>query len=252
MEDFILPSPKKLAKKEDTRTVSLRVKEKTMTAFEKYAKQNDTTASALINGVLDSYIAYWQQKDLEQNSEEYQKRDKNAAKKVMSQYLEKLASRMERLSDIDLCVSLYENNENYFWTTINDAEDFVDYMRKGKTSEVDEVISVFSGDPLHREFACSDAGGKSDIENCTGQNGNSPMIFIPAEKFPIAGYMILQYIKKNKSLYEGKRKQLFSDDTDRQIVNIVNEAKVDAPKDRVIFAKKLSKVLSEFEGGEDE
>ena len=249
MEDFILPSPKKLAKKEDTRTVSLRVKEKTMTAFEKYAKQNDTTASALINGVLDSYIAYWQQKDSEQNSEEYQKRDRNAAKKVMSQYLEKLASRLGKFTDEELCATLFEESDDYI--VKDDSENANAFAYRLKNKCWDTYISLFTNDVLNREFnAIEDE--EAFIDNQEELFDRGPYIGIPSEKFPTVAYMLFNYVKKNKALYGERRTQLFSSETDEQIVDAINKTKVGSPEGRVQLAKRIAKILSEFEGAQDE
>lgn len=51
-----LPSPIELARKSSSRSISLRVNEKTYLSFEKYAKQYNITVSALINNLLDSYV----------------------------------------------------------------------------------------------------------------------------------------------------------------------------------------------------
>ena len=51
-----LPSPRELARKSSTKSISLRVNENTLLAFEKYAKLYDTTTSALINNLLDAYV----------------------------------------------------------------------------------------------------------------------------------------------------------------------------------------------------
>lgn len=50
-----LPQPEELIKKSATRSISLRVNEDTISAFERYAKLYDTTTSALINNLLDAY-----------------------------------------------------------------------------------------------------------------------------------------------------------------------------------------------------
>lgn len=54
----MLINPKDLAKrtKESARTVSLRIKEKTWVGFEQLAKENQTTANALIGELADYYI----------------------------------------------------------------------------------------------------------------------------------------------------------------------------------------------------
>ena len=266
MEDYILPSPKNLAKKEETRTVSLRVKEKTMTAFEKYAKQNNTTASALINGVLDSYILYWQQKDINQNPQEYYKRDIEATKKVMAQYLEKLASRMNKFTDKELCYAIFENSDLFgFCNFDNDEvekygiikfEDFINEVINGKYFRGEFYVATH--DSEEHEFACVhwDENHKSEMDvyddeyRATERCG--VRIYVPAEKFPILGYIIQQYKKKSDILYGKKRKQLFSRDTDQRIVNAINESKVDSPAGRIKFAKKIAKILSDFEGVQDE
>lgn len=54
-----LPAPANLAKmsKETTRTISLRVKESVADQFSAWAAEYETTTSALINQLLESYIA---------------------------------------------------------------------------------------------------------------------------------------------------------------------------------------------------
>ena len=266
MEDFILPSPRNLAKKEETRTVSLRVKEKTMTAFEKYAKQNNTTASALINGVLDSYIFYWQQKDINQNPQEYYKRDIESTRKVMAQYLEKLASRMNKFTDKELCYAIFENNDLFgFDNFYNDEvgkygiikyEDFINEVINGR--DFGGEFYVATHDSEDHEFTCVhwDEKHKSKMNIYDDEDGAAQgcgvRIYVPAEKFPILGYIIQQYKKKSDILYGKNRKQLFSKDTDRQIVDVINECKVDSPMSRIKFAKRIAKILSDFEGVQDE
>lgn len=245
-----LPSPKDLARKEETRTISLRIKEKTITAFEKFAKQNDTTASSLINGVLDSYIVFWQQKESNESPEQLRKKDDLAARQVMEQYLNKLASRMGKFTNSDLCCALFEEDDEY--VEKDGAENANEMAERIKDRDFNELgYAVYPNDSLGRVFCVSpdDVCRKDpndDFPDC------GPTIYIPAKKYPVAAYMILQYVKKSKVLYGENRKVMFSDEIDDQIVAIINNNNCGTQEDRCMMARDIGKVLSNFEGAQDE
>lgn len=70
----IFITPQQLAKrtKEAARTVSLRIKEKTWLGFEQLAKDNNTTANALISELADYYIESLNDKNLDLSEEAVQ------------------------------------------------------------------------------------------------------------------------------------------------------------------------------------
>ena len=228
-----IPSPKDLAQKEATRTLSIRVKEKTMLAFERYAQQYNVTASSLINNVLDAYIAN-QDSDIEN--------DKAISRKVMTQYLEKLAGRIGKCNDKDLCITL-ANNTDYSNIDEISATEYAQQVESVKEGgNWDATLSVFMGDSLSTEFECWDEDKSYRFDDDPDLN----IIAIPAQKYAIVANMILGYVVKNEHLYNGSRKQMIDLETINELINIINTT-----DDRTELAKKIGKTLANYESPQE-
>ena len=231
MQNNSLPTPKELAKKEATRPISIRVKEKTMLTFEKLAQQYDTTASAMINNLLDAYVA--------NIASVSAKIDQNASRKVMAQYLEKLASRINKFTDDELCLALAEDKEHANLDNLLPR----DYLWAAKNEPGDDLISVFLNDAINTEFKCEDTE-KASVDNV---DDDSFIVFVPKKKYPVVGYIMSSYASKNDNLYSGGRKQMIDIKTIKEIVKLIN-----SDLKREELAKKISGALASYESPADE
>lgn len=236
MKDFTMPSPKELAKKEATRPISIRVKERTMLTFEKLAKQYDTTASFMINNLLDSYVA-----TLDTPSE---KRDISNARKVMSQYLEKLAVKVGASSDEDLFVALARDKNGFANADEIEFEDYM-YALRHPLDECDYTPTVDMWDDLNTSLLLDDKNSEARLEEDDYGDGIAKTIFVPRNKYPVVANMFLGYLIKNEHLYE-KRTQKIDEKTIEKIVETINST-----DDRIKLAKGVGKLLSQFDGVQD-
>lgn len=230
MENISLPSPMELAKKESTRPISIRVKESTMLTFEKLAQQYSTTASAIINNLLDSYAMGVQMANT--------RIDKIASKKVMAQYLEKMTSRIKNLNDRDLCLNLAKNGR----TNLEGLSPGYYYEAVTKGHE-DDLGPITLGD-WDVVFMCS-GNKESTVEY---YDSESLKVNIPAKMFPIVGYIIGCYADKSDALYGDNRRFLVSKTFFEQIADAINNKEYS----RENFAKRLCNILIEYESLMDE
>ena len=239
-----IPSPKDLAQKEATRPISLRIKEKTMLEFEKYAQMYNVTASSLINGLLDSYVDSQSKKN--ENDEEYRQSSIKAARKVMSQYLEKLAAKIGVANDEDLCYALandvnYSNIESVNLKTY--YYDVVETRDNASFDYGDDIISVFMGDDLETEFMCIH---QKDCVWISENTDEQHIVGVPASKYPIVGNMILGYTRKYDNLYPDQALKIDLA-TMEKLIDAINNT-----EDRIELAKKISRVLATYERIQDE
>lgn len=233
--DFSYPSPKELAKKEATRSISIRMKEKTMLAFEKLAQQYGCTASMMINNLLDSYVA-----SLEDTTPEH---DIRSSRKVMAQYLEKLAAKVASASDDDLFITLAKDD------TFSNADGygFEEYLRAlKKPSQTDIFIMTEMFDDLQVKFVLSDCTKSTIKEEFDGELFIHYVV-VPKDKYPVVANMVLGYLIKNEHLYNNKRSQKIDMVTLNAIVKTINEE-----NDRTKLAKTIGRLLAGFEGVQDE
>lgn len=233
--NYSFPSPKELAKKEVTRSISIRMKEKTMLAFEKLAQQYGCTASMMINNLLDSYVASLENTELEN--------DIRSSRKVMAQYLEKLAAKVATASDDDLFIALakdcgYSNADQY------ELEDYIFALRN--PDQADLTIMTEMWDDLQVKFISSDCKN-STIKEESERGVIIHYVEVPREKYPVVANMVLGYLVKNEHLYDNKRSQKIDMATLKTIVNVINEE-----NDRTKLAKTIGRLLAEFEGVQDE
>ena len=236
-----MPTPKDLAKKETTRPISLRIKEKTMLEFEKYAQMYNTTASSLINELLGSYIDIQNKKN--EDNTEYHQLSKKAAHRVMSQYLEKLSARVGTANDEDLCYSLANDAEYSNIESINSNTYYCDVIKTRDDASFHyeddyAVISVFMGDDRMTEFMCVHQNECAWVSEDTDE---LHIIGVPASKYPIVGNMILGYTKKYDNLYPGQKLKIDSTTTEKMIIAI------NSTTDRTELAKKVGQVLASYE-----
>lgn len=232
---FSYPSPKELAKKEVTRSISIRMKEKTMLAFEKLAQQYGCTASMMINNLLDSYVA-----SLENSKPEH---DIRSSRKVMAQYMEKLAAKVASSSDDDLFIALardgsYSNADQF------EFEEYLFALRNPK--EVDFSLMTEMWDDLNVVFISSDEL-KAKLREEKDDATISRYVEVPREKYPVVANMVLGYLVKNEHLYDNKRSQKIDIATLNAIIKVINEE-----KDRTKLAKAVGRLLAGFEGVQDE
>lgn len=241
-----IPSPMDLAKKEDTRTISLRIKEKTITAFEKYAKQNKTTTSSLINGVLDSYIAFWREKDIEQNVKKFYQSEIDAAKEVLAQYLDKQAVRVKQLSDEDLCKIIIANSHSSYNDDAKKLNDCINGILNGNPEHYFSIDLDYD-----HEITCASKGSickTVEHEAIEYLRDEYTEIKVPAEKFPIVAHMAQQFRKKKISLInEARMFEVYTEEATNRIVEVINSSNVDTSESRVALAKSLAKLFSELE-----
>lgn len=230
-----LPSPKELAKKEPTRPISLRIKEKTILAFEKLAQQHSVTANYLINNLLDAYVSTLETPD-------DPKKDRLISRKVMSQYLEKLAAKVAQATNEELIIALANNKD---FSNVEDCEIDEYSWQINHPAEADATISTFMGDDLHVEFIPEDIKKAEYSEDGTDEF-TIRIVHIPLKKYPIVANMVLGYVVKNENLYEN-RTQKIDIKSIKKIINVVN-----ANDDRTMLAKKVGRILAEYEGVQDE
>lgn len=227
-----IPTPKDLAQKEVTRPISLRVKEKTMLEFEKYAQIYGVTASSLINGVLDSYVDIQNKKNA--GDDEYYQSSMKASRKVMSQYLEKLAAKVGAASDEDLCYTLAADTEHANIDEVSPFEYFLDVTENnsGLIEMHDALCTEFMA---NKEDKCS-----LSVED------DFHVVIMPAKKYPVVGSMILGYVKKFDNLYPKKTIKI-DVNTIEKLVHAINKIENSAE-----LAKKIAKILASYEGVLDE
>lgn len=233
--NFSYPSPKELAKKEVTRSISIRMKEKTMLAFEKLAQQYGCTASMMINNLLDSYVA-----SLNNTNPEHEIR---SSRKVMAQYLEKLAAKVGASSDDDLFIAL-ANDDTYSNADGYSFEDYLFALRNPEKADCNLMTEMW--DDLQVKFALSEVANAT-IEKEEDADMVVHYVYVPKEKYPVVANMVMGYLKKNEHLYDNKRSQKIDMATLNAIVKAINEE-----NDRTKLAKTIGRLLAGFEGVRDE
>ncbi len=187
----LLIDPQELAKrtKESARTVSLRIKEKTWLGFEQLAKENNTTANALISELADYYIESL-------NGSSLNLSDRDVIMNKFKTFLEKEVRKMCRWSINDVVMDL---DTNCLFMLDRDHQSpfyaFVDmYMQSHATVDIDldylnqssipvELVNKATGEdfvvyPSKQERAEYYAGAYNPAD------GFSNVLYVPVKKAP--------------------------------------------------------------------
>lgn len=136
----MLIDPKDLAKrtKESARTVSLRIKEKTWVGFEQLAKENQTTANALIGELADYYI------ESLNGSHSLDLSDSAIAINKFKTFLEKEVRKICRYTIDDIVNGLYIKDKNF-----GDISSYLDYKdlvtKQHEGTDYDDTFRYASG-----------------------------------------------------------------------------------------------------------
>ncbi|MBQ3352855.1 hypothetical protein IJG89_00695 [Candidatus Saccharibacteria bacterium] len=218
MKSFI--DPKELAKrsKESSRTVSLRVKERTWLGFEQLAKENDTTANALISELADYYIENLNGKLNLSDAAVEHNRFKNA--------LGKEIKRMCHLT-IDDVISEYCPFPTEYYR-VNDKYTLLEFSKKSITKfsngEVDIMGRVHDellfGNFYDGKIVLCPSLKKKEAVYCAGSysysSGVQDVLYIPFEKSPDVIH-ILEFAEQNS------KGNLFKGDPDVEIMDKIAE-----------------------------
>lgn len=244
------PSPAQLAKKEETKVTSLRVKQSTLIALDELAKSYGTNTSALINGILDSYVEQYSTKI--GGSEKIRRIE-------LKQSILDYAANLSKFSDDEILPGFLKRESDSMPEGGDlSSEELVDYLKyqqanpHSKEAENAEDIEWLFCDEAHsRSFLC-EVDRYGTPADATFYYNDPDMAYyctlrVAPSQWPLIVSIIDRYINKNYQLYGDSRSMLFDAKTFEKIAAI---AKSDP--DRATLAKKVAETLVNFKGVDDE
>lgn len=257
-----LPSPENLTKKVRTKVFSIRLKESTIAEFEKYAQMYDgATVNSLMSGVLDAYVA----------AQDIDTSNPDINKKIMRQYLEKLAVRVAKMDEEDLASKIVTDGAGYMnWGTHFYVDDSMSSYSRGiiemlnNTRPVatlriylDEIEKLRSGEDVMSAYLLFSYELDSDYDTFTfsimaygntdndweimGSDESVPLrLNVAVDKFLYVINLMIGYIKKSISLY-GSKRRIIDMRTARAIIDVLNKS--DRPEE---FTKQIAWLLASY------
>ena len=243
-ENFILPSPADLVKKEATVNISLRVKQSTVDIFDMLAKQNQTKTGTMMISLLDMY------------ADNYRKENQDDSKTLVSEvaktYINKIADKVGKLDNskiiLKICqdASLLDEIREY-----SDYEDMnagiieaiIDDYKHGKVEEFENLTSLFGSMGCYTLDLClikDDEEIRLEAGDHIKGDVYEDFLYLPADKWLITTYMLWCYKNKAYDIFQNYE-ILLTEEMGHKIFELAKKT-----KDRAIYAKKLSKILIDF------
>lgn len=216
-----LPSPKDLAKKNSTRMISLRVKEDTFLAFEKYAKQYEITTSALINNLLDAYV-----ESLTLTSEQSFK----ATFTIMSDNLIKAANRIKEGDEETLADGLYRKTKEYTDGAMPASEllKTIKEIEAGKETDLEPSLPIFNDGMENSDYLLISCG--NDIAQIFQyKDSGSIDMFIPAKNWLAVATILETYREQFERLKQENMELQLTKKALEKIVQVINKYGHDSP-----------------------
>lgn len=216
IETCDLPSPEALAQKSTSKTVavSLRVKEDSYSYYSRLAKKYDSSPSAIMNEVINSYAV--------QHDRDYKFLNSNAG--ILYEYMEDQLSMIDKMDEKELIRKVIENCNYNTGILERDVDELVESIEK-RINELKAERSEFRFDVVE-EFKIDFIGTDSCLVRGSSKRhavSGRKSISVPISDWALVAAVVATYVKK-KSEITGEKNVVMSYVFFRNLEAILNDS----------------------------
>lgn len=244
-DNFKMPSPADLAKKDTTVNISLRVKQSAVDIFNMLAEKEGTKPGTMMITLIEAYANnYRAQIQNEANN--------SLSTDIMKTYINKMAAKIAKMDKGSLLnglskKSIWENITDcgYEGDNIGQLEKDLDSIEKGeleKTGHSNPCVIFGDGRYYALDLWCCKKNIESQIDKGAREKGENyeDHLFLPMDKWYTTVLLFDKYQEKMKAVAPGVE-ILFTEKMAHDIVDLANKE-----KDNEKYAKGLANILGKF------